>query len=114
MEKLNFNYSLKNIPIPHETSYLIKLREKIENVTKRMRWKALFFLNDDKDKPDDWRETFGFKSRKIPPSCKEMESFDKDFFNIISSIKFKTIQKSKNLFLFADKTSNLYETTPEK
>ena len=49
MEKLNFNYSLKNIPIPDETSYLIKFKEKIKSVTKRMRWKVLFFLNDDKD-----------------------------------------------------------------
>ena len=61
-----------------------------------MRWKALFFLNDDKDKPDDWLETLGFKSRKIPPSCTEMESFEEDLFNIISSIKFKTIKTISN------------------
>ena len=49
MEKLNFDCWLKNIPIPDETSYLVKFTEKIEGVTKRMRWKALFFLTDDKE-----------------------------------------------------------------
>ena len=46
MEKQNLDYSLKNIPIPDETSYLIKLIEKIEELTKRMRGKALFFLTN--------------------------------------------------------------------
>ena len=36
MEKVNLNYSTKNIPIPSERSYLLKLTEKIELVIKRM------------------------------------------------------------------------------
>ena len=58
-----------------------------------------------------------------------MESFEKDLLNMIPSIKFKTIKnnfqlqfkedinkirKSKNVFVFTDKTINLYEMTPEK
>ena len=57
MEKINFDYSFKTIPIQDKTSRLIKLREKIKSITKRMRWKALFFLNDDKVKPIDRPET---------------------------------------------------------
>ena len=38
LEKLNFNYSLKNIPIPDNTTYNLKIIEKIESVLKRMRW----------------------------------------------------------------------------
>ena len=94
-----------------------------------MRWKVLFLLNDDKDKPDDRLETFGFKSRRVPPSCTKMESIEKDLFNMIPSIKFKTIKNnfqmklkedakkvriSKRVFVFADKTNNLYEMTPKK
>ena len=75
MKNLNFDYSLKNIPIPDETSYLLKLIEKVQIVTKRMHWKALFFLDDNKDKSDDRPKFFGFKTRKISPSCTEMESF---------------------------------------
>ena len=47
MEKINFNYSLKNIPVPSKSSYKLKLIDKIENVIKRMRWKAQFFINGD-------------------------------------------------------------------
>ena len=71
----------------------------------------------------------GFKSRRVPPSCTKMESIEKDLFNMIPSIKFKTIKNnfqmklkedakkvriSKRVFVFADKTNNLYEMTPKK
>ena len=42
MEKLKFEYSTKNIPLPSEGSYKLQLIEKIEMVIKRMRWKANF------------------------------------------------------------------------
>ena len=79
----------------------LKSIEKMKSVTKRMRWKALYFLNDDKDKADNRPETSGFKSRKIPPSCMEMERF-KDFFNMITSIKFKLIKTDLQLELKED------------
>ena len=41
MQKVNLNYSTKNIPIPSARSYLPKLTEKIELAIKRMRWKAI-------------------------------------------------------------------------
>ena len=46
MEKIYFNYSLKNIPVPSRTSYKLQLIDKIESVIKRMPWKAHFFLNN--------------------------------------------------------------------
>ena len=42
MEKLKFEYSATNIPIPSERSYKLQLIEKIEMVIKRMTWKAIF------------------------------------------------------------------------
>ena len=36
MEKVNSNYSLKNIPVPSTSSYQLKLIDKIESVIKRM------------------------------------------------------------------------------
>ena len=43
MEKLQFDYSYKNIPITTERNYKSQLMEKIELVIKRMRWKAHFY-----------------------------------------------------------------------
>ena len=40
MEKVNFGYSMKNIPIPDEKMYKLQLTEKVENFIKKIRWKA--------------------------------------------------------------------------
>ena len=62
MEKIYFNYPLKNIPVPSRTCYKLQLIHKIESVIKPMRWKAHFFLNNnEKNKEEAKCETFGFK-----------------------------------------------------
>ena len=94
MEKLNLNYSLKNILIPDNTSYQAKLIEKIESVLKRMRWKTHFFLNQSK-KQDNIKTTHGFKSRLHPQQHPDLEIFEKDLFDIAESIK---LRKVKNAF----------------
>ena len=66
MEKVYFNYLLKNIPLPSRTSYKLQLIDKIESVIKRMRWKAQFFLNNNKKNKEEAKcETFGFKLKII-------------------------------------------------
>ena len=66
MEKIYFNYLLKNIPLPSRTSRKLQLIDKIESVIKRMRWKAQFFLNNnEKNKEEAKCETFGFKLKII-------------------------------------------------
>ena len=44
MEKLQLQYSQKNIPVPLERSYKLQLMDKIDQVIKQMRWKAVFFM----------------------------------------------------------------------
>ena len=119
MEKLNYNYSFKNIPIPTKTSYQLALTEKIESVTNRMWWKEHFFLNDENEE-NNTKKSFGFKSKQHPPTCTELE---KDLINIINNVKFGNsknsfqkkvraditeIKNSRNVYVFADKTNNVY------
>ena len=61
MEKLNYNYSFKNVPTPTKMSHQLALIEKIESVIKTMRWKVHFLLNGD-NKENNTRTSFGFKS----------------------------------------------------
>ena len=42
MEKLKFDYSMKNISVTTERSYLLKLIEQTETVIKRMHWKHIY------------------------------------------------------------------------
>ena len=111
MRQFRFDYSLKNI-------------EKVESVLKRMRWKAHFFLKGDKISKQNNR--FDLPSNKTPPTILEMKPFENDVINLIENIKFRTaenqfqkslandlkkINSSPNIFVFADKTRNIYETS---
>ena len=134
MERFNFGYSVKNIPIPGEEQYKLQLINKIELLIKRMRWKALFFdinqnKNDVVDQNNQQPETYGMKSPNCPPPIKELSNFEKDLFDLVNKIKFRKIQcefqsrmrndirdiQSSNKTLTpADKTSNLYKLPKEK
>ena len=46
MERIKFDYSYKNIPVPSVGSYTLVLIEKIELIIKRMRWNAHFYNKD--------------------------------------------------------------------
>ena len=88
-----------------------------------MRWRAHFFLQE-KHKSDIWREDFRFKSKITPPQCEHMEGFEKELLDIIPNIKFRSVKDAfqkklkedipkikqlPNVFVFANKTSNIYE-----
>ena len=73
METFNITYSKKNIPIPSENEYKLKLIMKTENFLKRMRWKALAFLG--KLKSSD-KDNCSFKKMKYPSSVKELVPFE--------------------------------------
>ena len=86
MEKINLNYSLKNIPTPDKKNYELALIDKIEAVIRRMRWK-LFWINNESD--NSKTETFGFKSRSTPPFQRELERFENDVFDIVTNLKYR-------------------------
>ena len=90
-----------------------------------MRWKAHFFLKDIND--NDTVNNFNLKSKKCPPICKDMQAFENGLTDMVKNIKFtnhrdnfqkkitngtkKKIHNSKKIFIFADKTTNLYSTS---
>ena len=76
MEKLIFDYMLKNIPLPDKRSYQLKLIEKIERVLKKVRWTTHFFLSKKNQQPESLK-TYGFKSRNHPPQTTLLEEFEK-------------------------------------
>jgi hypothetical protein len=122
MEQFNLNYSHKNIPTASHSTYLKCLIEKTEHFIRRMRWKALYFLNP--DLKDESKETFGFKSKKTPPVIPEMKNFEEKMLKIVKTVKFEnnsnnfqqklkkdveSIKSSDRLIVKADKTTNLYK-----
>ena len=124
MRQFRFDYSLKNIPIPSQDAYLRSLIQKVESVLKRMRWKAHFYLKGEK-KPTK-NNSFGLPSSKSPPTVSEIKSFELDVLKLVENIQFrhikdqfqqtlandlKKVKTSPNVFVFADKTRNINETS---
>lgn len=64
--KLQLDYSLKNIPIPTEDNFLRKFIYQLEKFITNIRWRALFFEQDN-DNNENQKQTFGFKSERTPP-----------------------------------------------
>ena len=126
--KAKFNYSLKNIPIPSPKTHLRGVIASTETFLQNARWKCFHHLlppkpNQKKTVPD----TFGFKCPKSAPLVNELVPFEKDLNHLISTFEYsnyktkfqkqlskdaQTINKSPNIFVFADKTSNVYEVEP--
>ena len=70
------------------------------------------------------QQTYGLKTLNCPPKIKEMVLFDRDLWELVNKIKFRKVssnfqnqlkedikvtKKSKKIFVFADKTSNIYQ-----
>ena len=121
MERVNFSYSLKSIPIPSKNVDLKNMIFKLEIFIKRIRWKAFFYEKSD-DTPEKTVDNFGFKSIKTPPKNEHLNAFEADLYDIVRNIKFnrvssefqsnlskdiKRINEDPLLFILADKTKNL-------
>lgn len=121
MEKFKLNYSSKNIPIPSHSEYLKRLIEKTEDFIKRLRWRTFYFLNQ--ELYSQKKETFGFRSLKVPPFVPELKPFEDDLLRMIENVKFRNvntpfqdqlrkdvnrIRQSKDVIVKADKTNNYY------
>ena len=127
MEKVNLDYSIKNIPIPTRKSYLLQLMEKIEMLIKRMRWKAIQFSNNENN--DSKTEWYGLKSLSSPRPVKELTPFENELISLVKNIKFRKVRNhfqdrlqqdlrrmkaSNKTMTFADKTTNIYRLTREE
>ena len=126
MKKVNFKYSIKNIPIPSERGYLLQLMEKIEMFVTRMRWKAIYCKSKTNDNSS---ERYHLKTLKCPKQVNELVPFENDLIDMLKVIKFwkvknqfltklkndiKIAKRSKKTLTFADKTLNMYQLSKEE
>ena len=90
-----------------------------------MCWKALQFLGKLESTN---KESFGFRSRKNPPTVDELTNFENDLMLMLKNIQFRHInstfqeqlkkdiqevRQSNQLFVSADKSRNIYEMNKE-
>ena len=128
MERINFNYSLKNIPRGSRQEYLKALVNRVEDFITWLRWKAYAFDNNE-EAPENPRGTYGFRTAASPPVMKDLTAFESDMHKMITCINFRTvnsdfldrldkdakkIKSSDKAIIPADKTSNYYQLPVEK
>ena len=70
MEKVNFNYSMKNVSLPSQKEYLLELIHSVEKFVRNLRWRAYFYLNP-QQKPQ--KEKYDFRSLRLMNRKKSYE-----------------------------------------
>ena len=84
--KANFDYSLKNIPIPSPKTHLKGVIANTETFLQNARWKCFHYLLPPKtNKKKTIPDTFGFKYPKSAPLVNELVPFEKDLNHLIST-----------------------------
>ena len=91
-----------------------------------MSWETHFVINVDLTKTK--KGIYDFKSKQHPSQIKELDIFEKDLFELVKTVKFgnrndklqnemkdaiNEIKSSSNVFMPADKTTNMLELTPK-
>ena len=87
MNSKNYNYSLKNIPIPDRKTYTLSLIDKIESFIKKLRWKAFFFLQSEENpnfsQENNPNNSYGFMTKNTPPKIEELTHLEDDLFGLL-------------------------------
>jgi hypothetical protein len=127
MDKVNFNYSTKNIPIPSEKDFKIELIKSVEKFVKNLKWRSFHYLNPVPNRQH--KETFGFNTTSPPPRVDELDELRDMLYDLVVKVEFKkhsnefqeklkedikNIAKESKMFIAADKTTNFYKVTKEK
>ena len=72
MQQVNFETSMKNIPLGGKKEYVMQLTKSVRKVVYAMSWAAFIFLNNIQCEE---KETYGFRSQKKMPIVEELEDF---------------------------------------
>ena len=126
MDQVNFNYSMKNIPIPSKQDFLTQLISRPEKIVKNLKWKVHFFFNP--SEPRHKKETFGFNSTFLAPFVPELKDFENGMYELVRDVKFEAHYnqfqtklnedsekvKSEPMYIAADKTTNYYKLEKDK
>ena len=90
MKCVILNYSQKNVLIQPNNSYKKKLTDISENVMKRTRWKAYFYLRNEVEEDERGNgKHYGFNSSSCPHQIDELKPFENDMAKLIENVEFR-------------------------
>ena len=93
MNKIIFDYSMKNIPIPPRLNYLkcliALIVQKVEKFIKLLQWKPYLFGYPSNTTNDS---NVGFLSGKAPPQNEHLNPIEDDLYGLFRNIEFKRVK----------------------
>ena len=127
MEKLDIDFSEKNIPSCSLFSYKRSLLAEIDRFKDAIRWRVFHFK---KPKSKNNKETYGLKSKNKAPADVDLVEFERRMYELVKETKFEQTKKSnidkrkqqilnliksKNMIVVkSDKTNNSYLISPDE
>ena len=96
--------------------------EKVESFVRRLRWKTYQFRKEKRENNSDQCKSFRFKTVATLPQNEDLNAFENDMNDMIRNVEFTNIRNefldhlnggiestrsSKNVLVFADKSTNL-------
>ena len=96
---------MKNIPIPNGKSYKLQLIQKVEDFIKKLRWKAIFFMEGgNRTEPATHKTglTFGLNSPKCSPQVKELVLFEEDLIKLVKHFRLEKVINKFQITLAKD------------
>ena len=85
MQQVQFETSMKNIPLGGKKEYVMQLHKSVRKVVYAMSWAAFIFLNNIQCEE---KETYGFRSQKKMPIVDELKDFKDACVDLVGGIKF--------------------------
>ena len=123
VDRLQFDHSLKNIPLHSNKAVLTSTLEEAELLIKRMRWRAFWYDRRDEETESNPSEHYGFSTFNTPPAHLLLKNFEEDLFKLVKGMTFKKVKneflsslgkfrndvkKCDDIIVKVDKTRNIY------
>ena len=124
--KENFNYSMKNIPLPSNNEVRKQLIHSLGKFTRNLRWKVDKHKNPEKYRNS--KQTYGIPSCKAAPIVPELHNMEQKLKNMVQNVQFRfyndslqqklkadkvKISQESKVYVKGDKSKNFYKATPE-
>ena len=87
MDAINFDHSIKDIPVPHHKVYLNMFISSLETFFGKAVWRLMKHLYPEKFQTS--KNKFGFPSLKNTLHLKELVTFKADLIDLTKSIQFR-------------------------
>ena len=127
LKQIDIDYSMFNILISSKYLCNQKIHQKVFKFVQSLRWSAFWYLKNKKNPDNSSNNSCEYSNiyptRHSAPECELLKPFENALYLLIRSIELrsynsqfqkkllkdiKTINKSKKLVMFSDKTRNLY------